>query len=224
MTQSSIPTSIDPKINEHIQMMQKDPTAYRQWASGQGIKPITPDFIPEDVQKIYAGQGEEALNPWYQNELAVGKAGVASDTGKALQDYQQTVEDLNRGLQQDAATLADTEGQKGTWGSSARAERENSLNAKYNSLLGQAYSNTANSLSNTLRQGEYKYGTETPGLESTMIRPYTASGSGVTANNMSMYRYNPFGGQGTLNVQKKSYGNLLGGDYLKARIKSPTIQ
>jgi hypothetical protein len=41
---------------------------------------------------------------------------------------------------------------------------------------------------------------------------------------MSTFRYNPFGGQGTLNVQKKALGAQLGGDYLKARIKSPTLQ
>lgn len=205
-------------------MMTKDPTAYQAWAKSQGIKTITPDFIPEDIQKIYAGQGEEALNPWYQNELAVGKASIAADTGKTAQDYQQTVEDLNRGLQEDSATLADTEGQKGTWGSSARQERQASLNAKYGSKLNTAYSTAADQMSNTLRQGEYKYGTETPGLTSTSLAQYGATNGGVAQNPLAQYQYNPFGGQGTLNVQKKALGAQLGGDYLKARIKSPTLQ
>jgi hypothetical protein len=222
MTTSS--TSIDPKINEHITMMTKDPTAYRAWAQTQGIKAITPDFIPEDIQKIYANQGEAALNPWYQNELAVGKAGVTSDTDKTLTDYQRTIEDLNRGLGEDTATLSDTEGQKGTWGSSAREERSNSLNAKYGSKFNEAFSNASNAIGNTFRQGEYKYGGETPGLTSTSIAEYGAANGQATQNPFAEYRYNPFGGQGTLNVQKKAYGAQLGGDYLKARIKSPTIQ
>lgn len=224
MTQSSTPTSIDPKINEHIQMMHSDPNAYQTWAKSQGIKPITPDFIPQDVQKIYQGQADEALNPWYQNELAVGKAGIEAETGKTATDYQRTIEDLNRGLQEDTATLADTEGQKGTWGSSARADRESSLNAKYGSKFNEAYSNAADTLGQTMRQGEYKYGAETPGLNSTELAQYNASGGKATANPLAQYRYNPFGGQGTLNVQKKSLANTLGGDYLQARIKSPTIQ
>lgn len=222
MTQSS--TSIDPKINEHIQMMTKDPTAYQTWAKSQGIKTITPDFIPEDIQKIYAGQGEEALNPWYQNELAAGKAGIASETGSTARDYQQTVEDLNRGLEEDQKNLADTEANKGTWGTSAREERQASLNAKYGSSLNTAYGKAADQMSNTLRQGEYKYGTETPGLTSTSLAQYGVGGGQVSQNPMAQYQYNPFGGQGTLNVQKKALGAQLGGDYLKARIKSPTIQ
>jgi len=222
MTTSS--TSIDPKINEHITMMTKDPNAYRAWAQTQGIKPITPDFIPQDIQKIYAGQGEEALNPWYQNELAVGKAGVAADTGNTMQDYQRTIEDLNRGLIEDTATLADTEGQKGTWGSSAREERSNSLNAKYGSKFNEAFTNTSSNLGNIMRQAEYKYGAETPGLDSTSISQYGPNNGQASVNPLAQYRYNPFGGQGTLNVQKKSLGSQLGGDYLKARIKSPTIQ
>lgn len=217
-------TSIDPKINEHIQMMSKDPIAYQTWAKSQGIKTITPDFIPEDIQKIYANQGEEALNPWYQNELAVGKAGVAAQTGSTMQDYQRTIEDLNRGLTEDTATLADTEGQKGTWGSSAREERSNSLNAKYGSKFNQAFTDTSSNLGNIMRQAEYKYGAETPGLESTSISQYGAGQGQAVQNPLAQYRYNPFGGQGTLNVQKKSLGSQLGGDYLRARIKSPTIQ
>ena len=217
-------TSIDPKINEHIQMMTKDPTAYQTWAKSQGIKPITPDFIPADIQKIYSQQGEAALNPWYQNELAAGKAGVANNTDNTLLNYQQTIQDLNQGLGEDTATLADTEGQKGTWGSSARAERSNSLNAKYNSKFNQAYNATSNALNDTLMQSEYKYGQETPGINTTSISQYNAVNGGAVANPLSQYRYNPFGGQGTLNVQKKAYGAQLGGDYLKARIKSPTIQ
>jgi hypothetical protein len=212
--------SIDPTINEHIQMMAGDPTAYDAWAKTQGTRVITPEMIPDSIRKIYEEQATEQLHPWFQNETNLGKTSTANAMGQNEADYQNTVDQLNQGLQSDTETLNNKEGMSGTWGSSARAERLASLANQYQNKYQGAYNSANANVQNNLMNAEYKYGTDMalnnqPKFSQYNVSPTAQVSQGQTA------RYNPFGGQGTLNVGAQNSAINLAGDYLGARIKNP---
>jgi hypothetical protein len=159
MTTSSN-SSIDPKINEHIQMMTGDPTAYREWANKTGAKPITPDLIPDSIRQIYVNQAKEQLHPWFQNETNYGAKGVGNAMEQNQADYQNTIDQLNQGLETDTNKLNQTEGSSGTWASGARAERLASLANQYQNKYQGAYNSANANVQNALTSNEYKYGTD----------------------------------------------------------------
>lgn len=218
MTTSS--TSIDPAINEHIKMMTGDPAAYDAWAKTQGTKKITPDLIPDSVRQIYVNQAKDQLHPWFQNETNYGKAGLENTMGQNQADYQNTVDQLNQGLSDATSELSNSSASKGSFGSTAYQERQKSLANQYNNKFSGAYNNANANAQNALLKNEYVYGDtgNQPNLTQYGVNQTGSFATGQTA------KYNPFGGQGTLNVGMQSTANQLAGDYLGARIKNPNYQ
>jgi len=213
-------TSIHPGINEHIQMMTGDPTAYRQWAQTTGNEPITPDMIPDSIRQIYVNQAKDQLNPWFQNETNYGKAGIENALGQTQADYQNTIDQLNQGLTDEQRNLTNKSASQGAFGSTAYQENQKSLANQYNNKFGSAYNAASGNAQNALLKNEYTYGNTgvQPG-----ITQYGVNQTGqVSAGQQA--KYNPFGGQGTLNVGAKEAANVMGADYLSSRLKNPNYQ
>lgn len=146
----------------------------------------TPD--PMSMYKTYNDRRDALLNYYKEQSDAAQKAANAGSTNTE-QDYNNTIESLNRGLQEDTSKLADTEGQSGTWGSSARADRANSLASKYNTQYNTAYNTAVNNLETGGINNQLKLGGN---FYSPSINKYQAGTSGLSSQVGNTYRYNPF--------------------------------
>lgn len=182
-----------------------------------GIEKTTPDMIPDSIRQIYETQANEQLNPWYANEQTKGTAKIGNEVGQTQTDYQNTIDQLNQGLQSDTQKLNANEASSGTWASGARAERANSLANMYNNKYKTAYDTASGNLQNYGLANESNYGVQMP---SSNITQYQAN-NGVGTATSNVAKYNPFGIKNTLDTNRSYAANTLGTDYLQARIKNP---
>lgn len=217
MITSTYPSKTHNAIADYISNFHADPSSIDELTTKYGIGRITPDMVPDNIKQIYINQADETLNPWYQNEKAIGSAKLGTQVSQNEADYQNAVDKLNQGLTEDTAALADKEGQNGTWGSSARAERQNSLANKYNNNYNSAYSNAWGALQNQGLANEQQYGVAMP---DSSLKRYQVSGNQGVTNGVTA-RYNPFGIQSSLGVNKQYAANNLATDYLSSKLKNP---
>jgi hypothetical protein len=138
--------------------------------------------------QTYNTRRDALLNYYKEQEDATKKKADTNATADESQ-YLNTINALNTGLGEDTATLADKEGQNGTWGSSARAERQNSLANKYNEKYTTAYDTTTknmglDSIANQQTLGNNFY--------SPTVNKYQAGANGLSSQVGDSYRYNPF--------------------------------
>lgn len=141
-----------------------------------------------DLYKTYDTRRNALLNYYKEQEDATKKKADINTMGDTA-NYQNTIDSLNTGLIEDTDTLADQEGIKGTWGSSARSERQNSLANKYNEKYNTAYNTiTTNSgldsVNNQQLLGNNFY--------SPTFNKYQATSSGKPVQVGQTYKYNPF--------------------------------
>jgi hypothetical protein len=152
-----------------------------------------PASTSEDSQtnpllQTYNDRRDALLNYYKEQEDSTKKK---ADTNSMADEasYQNTVNTLNQGLGEDTATLADTEGQKGTWGSSARAERQNSLANKYNEKYTTAYDTATKNMGLDSVANQEKLGSN---FYSPTVNKYQAGINGLSSQVGDSYRYNPF--------------------------------
>lgn len=217
MTQSSYPSKAHNAIVDYTNNFHADPSAIDELVQKYGINRITPDLVPDNIKQIYIDQADESLNPWYQNEKTIGSAKVGNQVGQNEVDYQNTIDTLNQGLKDSTSQLSRDSASKGSFGSSAWQEQQNSLASKYNNNANRAYNNAAGNLQNYGLANETTYGVEMP---TSNIQQYQVNG-GVGASTGQSARYNPFGIQNSLGVNKQYAANNLATDYLGSRIKNP---
>lgn len=145
---------------------------------------------PQNSLNMYGTYNDRsnAIGNYYDEQLASTRAKAGSQATADAADYQTTIDELNRNLKQDTSTLADTEGQKGTFGSSARAERMGSLVGKYNTSYQDAYNKAVNTANQFGVNQQSLLGDTFSPMD---IKKYTASPEGTTSTS-GMYKYNPF--------------------------------
>jgi hypothetical protein len=218
MTTSSYPSKYHSAIAELTAAHNSPDDVINSITSKYGIDKVTPDMIPDSIRDIYKNQADQQLNPWYKNEQSIGAAKVGNQVEQTQADYQNTIDQLNNGLQTDTKALADKEGNNGTWGSSARQERMNSLANQYNNKYQSAYNNANGNLQNYGLSNEVNYGGQMPTAN---INQYKVNPVGQASQTNNFAKYNPFGIQNQLDYNKNSAAQELGTNQLAARIKNP---
>jgi len=139
-----------------------------------------------NMAKTYL-ERDDALNNYYNEQLSATSKKANSQAVTDAADYQGTIDKLNENLKSDTETLTDTEGQKGTWGSSARAERMGSLVGKYNTSYKDAYNKAVNSANQLGVNQQSLLGSDFSPMN---VKQYTATPEGSSVS--GMYKYNPF--------------------------------
>lgn len=137
-----------------------------------------------------------------------------------LRDYGLSDEALQTGLVSDKNTLDDTEGIRGTWASSARKERANSLLNQYNQKF-QANANTIeDDFTNKQRAFEYDFGANVP---KPIFNKTQASFNGEkpTFSTTQSQAYNPFGFVGRYNAERESNKRAGGTQNLTTQMYNP---
>lgn len=153
-----------------------------KWDTVTKVQDFTNPFA-----KTYQDLNDE-ISRVYGEQLDATKQKADTTTMGNVADYLNTIESLNQSLKEDTDTLNDKEGMSGTWGSSARSERMNSLGSKYNTKYNTAY-NTAstqaglNGVNNQSQLGTNFYN---PGVNKYQVNNGQVGQVGQT------YKYNPF--------------------------------
>lgn len=215
--------SIDPIVDGFQQRHhgKMDDTAWNTFQSS--LSPdqqthITPEMIPDSIRKIYETQADEQLNPWYKNEQTIGSAKLGNQVEQNQADYQNTIDQLNQGLKDSTTALADKSGAEGTWNNTATQERQKSLAANYQNKYQSAYNQASGNLQNAGLSNETNYGVAMP---TSNIQQYQVSPTGQASVTGTTAKYNPFGIQNQLGINKQSASQNMANDYLGARIKNP---
>lgn len=177
-------------------------------------------ITPQTLQ--YNADQADALQARYYNEMQT-KAG--SDLQNYLSglssDYTNDVNTLQNSEREDKNTLDDTEGIKGTWASSARTERNNSLQNTYNNKFNALYNKNNTDAYSKLSGQEYNYGAgQTPQFSLTKynsdLSTSTPSFSGTSSN-----VYNPFNFVGRVNAEREAGKQAAAKDLLTAQNYNP---
>ncbi len=138
----------------------------------------------------------------------------------SLQDYNSTTDNLKSRLGQDVNALNNNEGIQGTWASSARQERLDSLQNTYNTSFRDLYNKTLSNMQNKLRDSEYqnKYTPQTQlnlnqaNISQTQSPQFTSTSSNV---------YNPFGFAGRQQAERQSAVNTQANNLAQAQMYNP---
>lgn len=164
-------------------------------------------------------QAEELLTPYYDQDRQNSGGILSNYLDSALGNYE-----TDRGqLVNDATTefrdLNNSEGERGTWSSSGRNLRMNSLENNYNNKFQKLYNMTRGDVNSRLQSQEYNYGAgNTPNVDLTKTNAtfgntpeFASTSSGV---------YNPFNFVGRKNAEKSAgvaglTSELAGGTYQK---------
>jgi len=176
---------------------------------------------PEQLAK-YEKQVASEVDPYYQDRAAFDQSIYNQDVTGNQQDYQQTVDDLISSLGQDTETQNNNEGTAGTWASSARQERLNSLANKYNSKFNAASNSAIQNMNKLNTNREYNYGAGS--YSSNPLLKYTASLSQTGSPNLSTTStsYNPFGiNKGIMPTQQYAAKKAKTNDLIQSQYYNP---
>lgn len=181
----------DPRIKnnpEYVRSLMNDP---RFHDSSSGINMV----------KTYLDR-ENALKNYYGELTTSEQKKSNANADYANSDYQSTIDSLNKNLEQDTATLADKEGQQGTFGSSARAERMSSLAGKYNTSYQDAYNKAIREAETSGVNSQSLLGAD--GFNKPSFTKYGVNPTGKTTTGES-YKYNPFSQKSGLIAANQAY-------------------
>lgn len=176
---------------------------------------ITPETI--NVNREIADK-EQAK--YYQQLEERSRGDLDAYLSSQLRDYGLSDEALQSGLAADKANLDDTEGIRGTWASSARKERANSLLNQYNQKF-QANANTMeDNFGAKQRDFEYNFGANVP---KPVFNKTQASFAGEkpTFSSTQSQTYNPFGFVGRYNAERESNKRAGGTQNLTTQMYNP---
>jgi hypothetical protein len=132
----------------------------------------------------------DEINRIYGENLNANKNEVQAGGDFLSKDYQNTIDQLNQGLQSDTQKLNANEASSGTWSSGARAERANSLANTYNNKYKSAYDTSAYKTNTLGSKYQPDLGMEVQNQLPT-INQYQVSPTGGIQTGQS-YKYNPF--------------------------------
>jgi hypothetical protein len=138
--------------------------------------------------QTYNTRRDALLNYYKEQEDATKKKADTNAMADESQ-YQNTIDSLNNGLKEDMSTFVDNEANKGTWGTSAREERQNSLANKYNEKYTSAYDQTTKNMGLDSVANQQTLGNN---FYSPTVNKYQANTNGLSSQVGDSYRYNPF--------------------------------
>lgn len=184
----------------------------------QGLKnniSITPETLRVNREIADAEQAK-----YYQQLEQRSRGDLDAYLSSQLRDYGLSNEALQQGLMSDKAILDDTEGIKGTWASSARKERANSLLNQYNQKF-QANANTMeDNFGAKQRDFEYNFGANVPKPIFNKTQASFVGEKPVFASSQSQ-AYNPFGFVGRYNAERESNKRAGGTQNLTTQMYNP---
>lgn len=176
---------------------------------------ITPETLQANREIADAEQAK-----YYQQLEQRSRGDLDAYLSSQLRDYGLSDEALQSGLVSDKNTLDDTEGIRGTWASSARKERANSLLNQYNQKF-QANANTVeDNIGAKQRDFEYNFGANVP---KPIFNKTQASFNGEkpTFTSTQTQAYNPFGFVGRYNAERESNKRAGGTQNLATQMYNP---
>lgn len=147
----------------------------------------------------------------YGEQVAEGNKGLQTGSNFLKNDYQNSIDQLNLGLKDATSQLSNSSASKGSFGSTAWQEQQNSLANKYNLQSANQF-DTSKYKSDTLG---LKYQPDL-GQDVQSMTPqfgnYQSSPTGQVSQGSQSYRYNPFQQTGSgfnntkvLNLNKINY-------------------
>lgn len=176
---------------------------------------ITPETLQVNREITDAEQAK-----YYQQLEQRSRGDLDSYLSSQLRDYGLSDEALQSGLVSDKNTLNDTEGIRGTWASSARKERANSLLNQYNQKF-QANANTvADNFGDKQRDFEYNFGANVPNPVFNKTQA-SFTGEKPTFASTQSQAYNPFGFVGRYNAERESNKRAGGTQNLTTQMYNP---
>lgn len=158
-------------------------------------------------------RSEQELEPFYnaQKQYEVGDA--ERNINDTISDYDSQVSQLRNQAVDDANDQDNTEGVRGTWASSARKSRMNSLQNKYNTQFSSLFNQGQKNLGKLRTDLAYQYGDSAIKNNSTLSRINTDLSKRAFNTDATGGQYNPFGFEGRRNVEKATnttnYANNL---------------
>jgi hypothetical protein len=161
-------------------------------------------YITQDQFKSYMQASAKDIDPYYKTEKDVTQKRLEGDVSNVQEQYAGNVEALNQSLMAAKEQQDSDEGVQGTWASSARQERLNSLANKYNLQYRNLYNQAKNSLGNTLTEANYNLGEGS--IPSTNVQQFgtnLSQTSPAQVSSLETYKYNPFQTAG--NLAKNQY-------------------
>lgn len=176
---------------------------------------LTPEAI-QGFRDIAASETDK----YYKDFAGKYKGDTDSFLQSALGGYESDVSGMQTKLGSDVNTMNDTEGQRGTWASSGRQDRLNSLQNTYNTSFKDLYNKTLSQTQDKLRGAEYDVGYTPPaqlGLTQTNVSQTQAPQFQSTSSNI----YNPFGFAGRMQAEQKTANNVQGNNLAQAQMYNP---
>lgn len=159
----------------------------------------------QNIYNAFLKEGQSQGQPYYNQLQQRESAGLANEINTRNQGYDIASNELQNQLGVDTRALNNQEGEKGTWGSSARNIRLGSLGTTYGNKFNELYNTTQGANTASLIGGEYAMGGNLSNLPQSNINRYNVSLSGsqpgagamgATASGSSGAKYNPFGFSG----------------------------
>lgn len=164
---------------------------------------ITPGML-----KNAQDQASTQLEPYYQQDAQNSRGILDNYLNSTLDKYGSDLGSLRASAGTDFNALNDQEGQSGTWASSARGERMNSLQNKYNTAFNNLKSGTQGDIYSKLQAQEYNYGAgATPNVSLDSVQT-DFSTPAPSFSSTSSQVYNPFNFAGRKNAEKSA--NIAG--------------
>lgn len=158
---------------------------------------ITPGML-----KQAQDQATTDVTPYYTEEAQNSKGLLDNYLGTTLGKYNTDKASLVQGATDDFSDLQDKEGQNGTWASSARTERANSLQNKYATAFQNLYNTNKGNIAEKLQGQEYNYGKDaTPDVSLEQTTP-DFSRPAASFSSTSSAVYNPFNFAGRKPTEK----------------------
>jgi len=176
--------------------------------------------VTNDTLQVNREIADKEQAKYYQQLEERSRGDLDAYLSSQLRDYGLSDEALQQGLVSDKANLDDTEGVRGTWASSARKERANSLLNQYNQKF-QANANTmADNFGAKQRDFEYNFGANVP---KPVFNKTQASFAGEkpTFSSTQSQSYNPFGFVGRYNAERESNKRAGGTQNLTTQMYNP---
>lgn len=164
-------------------------------------------------------RAQELLTPYYDQDKQNSGGILNNYLNSTLGNYEADRGQLIDAAANDFRDLNNTEGERGTWSSSARIQRMNSLENNYNNKFDKLYNITRGDVNSRLQGQEYNYGAgATPKVD--LTKTSVGFGNSPQFSSTSAGVYNPFDFVGRKNAEKSAgvqglSSELMGGIYQK---------
>lgn len=203
----SAPTSTTTGTSPATKIQPPSPTPANQEGTynfGDG------EYLTQDEMDALVDANYKEQTPFYQAQQNYDLANYGTTENSITDAYDLSRRDYEARAQEDLDALNDNEGKSGTWASSERLKRRNSLQDKYNRSFSSLYNQNVDNLYKTRLDRAYQYGDSQVGANNPLQQYGTSFGDtqATTSNLGGGGKYNPFGFQGRKNVERGQNAKL----------------